>query len=153
MDDSQKNKKWDQRFMDLCNHISNWSEDPHFKVGAVIVGSSNEIISTGYNGFPRGVDASPASRFNRENGEKFFWVEHAERNAIYNSSRSGVKLADCSIYINRFPCADCARAIIQTGIKSIYCPAKPKVDGSLDHSFDVAEIMIGETRLKLNILE
>ncbi|MBL1240246.1 MAG: dCMP deaminase [OCS116 cluster bacterium] len=153
MDGSEKTQKWNRRFRVLCNHIASWSEDPHFKVGAVIVGFSNEIISTGYNGFPRGVDAGQEVRFNRESGEKFFWMEHAERNAIYNAARNGVRLQDCKIYINRFPCADCARAIIQTGITKISCPPKPKNDGALDHSFSVAEIMIGEASLDLCIIE
>ncbi len=148
MSDS-KQDKWDERFLALCNHISTWTEDRDFCVGAVIVGTDLEIRSTGYNGLPRGVLDNDDARFDRPSGEKFFWFEHAERNAIYNAARMGVPLANCSIYVNRFPCADCARAIIQSGINAVICPPKPAHDGALDHSFDVSEIMLKEAGIRL----
>jgi dCMP deaminase len=153
MTSTDKQDKWDQRFLALCNHISNWSEDRDFSVGAVIVGPDLEIRATGYNGFPRGVQSQDDARFDRKSGEKFFWIEHAERNAIYNAARSGAAICGCSIYVNRFPCADCARAIIQSGIKQVYCPAKPKFDGALDHSFDVSEIMLSEAKVRVVTIE
>ncbi|USG62018.1 deaminase [Sneathiella marina] len=150
---SEKNRefKWHQRFMGLCNHISEWTEDRDFKVGAVIVGPDNEIRSTGFNGLPRDIEADEEDRFNRESGEKFFWFEHAERNAIYNAARFGAAISGCTIYVNRYPCADCARAIIQSGIKTLCCPAKPLNDGALDHSFDVSEILLKEAGIMLLI--
>jgi dCMP deaminase len=95
------------------------------------------------------VDSTQEERFDRASGEKFFWFEHAERNAIYNAARVGIAVAGCTIYINRFPCSDCARAIIQSGIETICCPAKPTNDGALDHSFSVAEVLIGEAGVRL----
>jgi len=139
-----KNEKWDRRFLDLCEHISCWSEDRDRGVGAVIVGPDLEIRSTGYNGFARGVHPSDDERHKRTSGEKFFWVEHGERNAIYNAARIGVVLQNCTIYVNRYPCADCARAILQSGITKVVCPPKPQFDGALDHSFDVAAVMFTE---------
>lgn len=141
---TSKQDKWDKRFLALCDHISQWTEDRDFQVGAVIVGPGLEIRSTGYNGFPRGVRSDVEERYDRGSGEKFFWFEHAERNAIYNAGRSGVPLKGCTIYVNRFPCADCARAIIQSGIKAVISPPKPKNDGALDHSFDVSEVLLNE---------
>lgn len=138
---------WNQRFFDLCHHISTWTEDRDFQVGAVIVGPAMEIRSTGYNGLPRGVSDQHENRFDRASGEKFFWFEHAERNAIYNAARMGVALEGCSIYVNRYPCADCARAIIQSGLKQVYCPAIPDFDGALDHSFSVSEVLLREAGL------
>jgi dCMP deaminase len=85
-------------------------------VGSVIVGSGNEIRGTGYNGLPRKVSAHHEARHSRENGEKYLWFEHAERNAIYNMARTGVSTLGCRIYVDNFPCADCARAIIQSGL-------------------------------------
>ena len=85
-------------------------------------------------------------------GEKFFWFEHAERNAIYNAARVGMSLKDCTIYVNRFPCADCTRAIIQAGIGKICCPAKPEFDGALDHSFDVSEVLLAEAGVEFTVL-
>lgn len=143
--------QWRTRFMGLCDEVANWSEDRNFKVGAVIVGPAHEVRSTGYNGLPRGVRASDDRRFDRASGEKFFWFEHAERNAIYNAARMGVALADCTIYVNRFPCADCARAIIQSGIARVIAPAKPAFDGALDHSFDVAETMLAEAGVPVEV--
>lgn len=144
-----KTQLWHERFMGLCNHISMWTEDRDFRVGAVIVGPDLEIRSTGYNGLPRGVKADDDARFDRASGEKFFWFEHGERNAIYNAARIGVSVNDCTLYVNRFPCADCARAIIQSGLSLLVCPPKPVNDGALDHSFDNSEIMLREAGMQL----
>jgi dCMP deaminase len=149
MMNSDKQAKWNTRFMNLCDHISSWTEDRDFQVGAVIVGPDLEIRSTGYNGFPRGVRSDVEERYDRESGEKFFWVEHGERNAIYNAARMGVAINGCTLYVNRFPCADCARAIIQSGISSVCCPPKPSNDGALDHSFDVSEMLLAEAGLEV----
>lgn len=150
MNVSDKQTKWDGRFMALCDHIAQWTEDRDFSVGAVIVGPDLEIRSTGYNGFARGVHSDDDERHNRASGEKFFWVEHGERNAIYNAARIGISLRNCTIFINRYPCADCARAIIQSGITKVVCPLKPKFDGALDHSFDVAAAMFAEVGMVIN---
>lgn len=141
--------KWRARFIGLCDHIAGWSEDRDFQVGAVVVGPGEEIRATGYNGFPRGVSAQDERRFDRASGEKFFWFEHAERNAIYNAARAGTALAGCTIYVNRFPCADCARAIIQSGIVCVECPPRPRNDGKLDYSFAVSETLLAEAGVVL----
>ena len=132
-----------------ANELAAWSEDRDFHVGAVIVGPGHEIRATCYNGLPRGVGAQDDRRFDRSSGEKFFWFEHAERNAIYNAARVGTALEGCTIYVNRYPCADYARAIIQSGIKAVVCPAKPANDGALDHSFAVSEVMLREAGILL----
>lgn len=96
-----------------------FSKDQSTKVGAVIVGINNEVIAMGYNGFPRGIDDDIPERHLRP--EKYDWSEHAERNAIYNAARIGVSLRDSRIYICALsPCNECARAIIQSGIKQVY---------------------------------
>ncbi len=141
---------WTQRFMGLCDHVATWSEDPDFQVGCVVASpDGHEIRSTGYNGFPRGVLASEPARFVRENGEKFFWFEHAERNAIYNAARAGICLSGCILYVNRFPCADCGRAIIQAGISHIVAPPIPIADGALDYSFQVSQQMLREAGVQV----
>lgn len=142
--DESKEAVWAERFLSLADCIAGWSEDRDIQVGAVIVGPHREIRASGYNGLPRGVSDKEEDRFDRASGEKFFWFEHAERNAIYNAARVGTPLAGCTIYVNRFPCADCARAIIQSGIVKVVCPSKPEFDGALDHSFDVSEMMLRE---------
>lgn len=153
VNETSRDEGWRHRFLGLCDQVAGWSEDRDFKVGAVIVGPGHEIRATGYNGLPRGVSAGDDSRFDRASGEKFFWIEHAERNAIYNAARSGAALAGCTLYVNRFPCADCARAIIQSGIACVECPPKPENDGKLDHSFDVSEIMLREAGVSVSAQE
>lgn len=108
---------WDQYFLQMASFVATKSKDPSTKAGAVIVGPNHEVRSTGFNGFPRGVEDSD-ERYN-DRPIKYIYVEHAERNAIYNAARHGTALDGCSIYINGFPCNDCARAIIQAGIKEI----------------------------------
>ncbi len=124
---------WDKRFLDLALEISNWSKDPSTKVGAVIVGLNREILSTGYNGIPRGVNDSFTERNSRPT--KYLYYEHGERNAIYNAARNGIKLDGATIYVTTQPsklpcCADCARAIIQSGIKRV---VQYKLDETPDH--------------------
>jgi dCMP deaminase len=108
---------WDSRFMRLAEHIGAWSKDRSTRVGCVIVGPNREIRSTGYNGFPRGVDDAPEERHTRP--AKYKWTEHAERNAIYNAARIGVSIDGCTMYVPWFPCMDCARAVLQSGIKTL----------------------------------
>jgi dCMP deaminase len=151
--------KWAQRFIQMAEHVSQWSKDPSTRCGAVIVGDDNEVLATGYNGFPRGVeeeetycvtdgtqvyvgdnDHDPensgwidnvweATRLNKrwERPEKYEWVEHAERNAIYNAARSGVRTKGATMYLNYAVecCAGCTRAIIQSGIRRVVGPRRP----------------------------
>ncbi len=110
-------KSWCQYFLDMLPLISSKSKDESTKVACIIVGPDNEIRSTGYNSFPRGINDNLPERQQRP--AKYLFMEHAERNAIYNAARVGVSLKGCTIYIDFIPCADCARAIIQSGIKEI----------------------------------
>jgi dCMP deaminase len=97
------------------------SKDQSTHIGAVIVGPDNEIRSLGWNGFPRGINDDVPER--QERPEKYFWMSHAERNAIFNAARVGIPLKGCVMYTNAMPCADCAISIIQAGIKNIYLDA------------------------------
>lgn len=105
-------EKWNQRFFNLAAHIATWSKDST-QVGCVIVGRNRELLSTGYNGLPRGIDEAD-NRTSRP--AKYQWTEHAERNAIYNAARNGISLKGSKLFTNWFPCSDCARAIIQSGV-------------------------------------
>ena len=106
--------KWDNRWLDLADHISQWSKDQSTKVGCVVVGKANQVLSLGYNGFPRGVNDRLPERHERP--AKYQWTEHAERNAIYNAAQTGTSLTGAVLYVPWFPCVDCARGIVQAGI-------------------------------------
>ena len=109
--------KWNRRFMELAFMVASWSKDPSTKTGAVVVGPDREIRATGYNGLVRGVDDNIPERMERPTKYDFF--EHAERNAIYNACLTGISLKGCVMYATHAPCTDCARAIIQSGIKTV----------------------------------
>jgi dCMP deaminase len=115
-----KIQKWDKRFLDLSKNIAQWYSDRSSKVGCVIAGPDNEIRSVGYNDFPRGVK-DIEERHARP--LKYSVTEHSERNAIYNAARVGIPLQGCTLYCGSTmfgpPCADCARAIIQSGITRV----------------------------------
>lgn len=114
---------WHDHFFNLVFEILKKSKDPSTKVGCVIVGPDHEIRSTGFNGFPRGVDEKIPARWERP--EKYHWVEHAERNAIYNAARMGISLKGCTLYQPGLPCSDCARAIVQAGIIQVFSRGRP----------------------------
>lgn len=109
--------KWHRRFMELAFLVATWSKDTSTKTGAVVVGPDREIRATGYNGLVRGVDDNIPERLQRPTKYDFF--EHAERNAIYNACLTGTSLKGCVMYATHAPCTDCARAIIQAGIKMV----------------------------------
>lgn len=142
-------RKWDSRFLSLCSHIAEWSEDPSRKVGAVVVGDGHCVISTGYNGLPRGISDLHPDRFDQTSGTKYFWMEHAERNAIYNAARGGATLLNSTIYTNLFPCADCARAIIQSGIKALVTFSAPKNEERFAHSMQASLAMLHEAGVEV----
>lgn len=106
----------------MVDLVASKSKDLRTKVGCIIVGPDKDIRSTGYNGFPRGVNDNIPERL--QPPAKYMWTEHAERNAIYNALRSGASVKDCYIFMRAFPCADCARGIIQSGIKYIVVAAE-----------------------------
>lgn len=103
--------------MDMARLVAGWSKDPSTKTGAIVVGPDREIRATGYNGLVRGVDDNKPERMERPTKYDFF--EHAERNAIYNACLTGTPLKGCVLYATHTPCTDCARAIIQAGIRMV----------------------------------
>lgn len=106
-----------QVFMTMAYTMALASKDSRSKIGAVIVGPDNEIRSTGYNGFPRG--CCDTFEYRQEPNEKDYWFSHAEVNAIFNAARVGIPTKSCTLYTMAYPCADCARAIIQSGINKV----------------------------------
>ncbi len=135
--------------MSMCEFLASWSEERGRKVGAVIVGSGNTVVSSGYNGLPRGVLSHFENRHDRSSGEKYYWFEHAERNAIYNAARLGIGIEGCRIYTNLFPCADCTRAIIQSGIVRIITRTPPENDPIFRDSMNISMKMLGEAGVEV----
>ena len=105
---------WDVRFLELAQHVANWSKDPRTKVGAVLVNDTNQVLSLGFNGFPRGVLDLEARYTNRET--KLLFVAHAERNALDNCFAD---TRGSTLYVTLPPCNECVKSIIQKGIKRI----------------------------------
>ena len=111
---------WDQYFMGIAILSSMRSKDPHTSVGACIVGGDNKILSVGYNGMPRGCsdDEYPWDRENEDPLQtKYLYVCHAELNALLNYT--GTNLQGARIYTTLFPCNECTKALIQSGIKEV----------------------------------
>jgi len=124
--------KWDLRFMRMADlEVAQWSKDRSSKVGCVIV-KDREIVATGFNGMPRGIDDNIEAR--HAHPEKRFWFIHSELNAIINAMRQGKSTLGCDLYVNWFPCDLCAGSIVQAGIKRIYC----------DKEHDLNNIKYGE---------
>ena len=110
---------WDEYFMGIAMLAARRSKDPNTQVGACIVSEDNIIISTGYNGMPKGCsdDIFPWERDGQQDMTKYPYVVHAELNAILNAN--GRDLRGSRIYVALFPCNECAKAIIQSGVKEV----------------------------------
>jgi dCMP deaminase len=137
--------KWNRRYIDLAREVSTWSKDPSKKIGAVIVGEHCQILSQGYNGFPRGV-FDFEDRYN-DRPTKYKYVVHAEMNAIYNATLNGVKCHGSSLYVWGLPiCSECAKGIIQVGIKHVYIPNESfGVNPMWDEAFEFSKSMFEES--------
>lgn len=119
-----RNDAWHKRYMDIAKEVAKWSKDPSRKIGAVIIGDKGQIISQGYNGFPRGINDDVRRYEDRQT--KYKYVVHAEANAIYNAIHNGADCSDSTIYVTGLPvCHECAKAIIQTGIRKVVMDTLP----------------------------
>lgn len=118
---------WDEFFCKMAETVKMKSKDRSTKCGCVIASKDHAVLSVGFNGFPRGVNDDIDSRHERP--IKYSFTEHAERNAIYNAARHGIRLEGATLYLagGGLPCDDCARAVIQSGINEVV---------SLDIPFD-----------------
>lgn len=140
---------WDDYFMTMAYLVASKSKDQSTHIGAVVVGPKNEVRSVGYNSFVRGLRDDVKER--QERPEKYLWFEHGERNAIYNATLIGVSLEGCRMYTNGVPCMDCARGIIQSGIKEVIIDSKWDEDNNekwKEHHKKSLE-MFAETGIKI----
>ena len=114
--------KWDSRWLEIAGVVSTWSKDPSTKIGAIAV-KDKRLVSTGYNGFPRGIQDYDDRWNNRE--EKYKYVVHAEMNCIYNANYHNQSLKGSTMYIVGLPvCHECAKGIIQAGVVRVVAEFK-----------------------------
>lgn len=139
MSDVQYHTNWDIRFLDLAFHIAQWSKDPSTKVGAVIANDQHQVLSLGYNGFPRGVK-DLKSRY-EDRPTKLLFVAHAERNALDNAYTD---VRGATLYTTLCPCNECAKSIIQRGIRKVIT-TKPDKEKWLLFNFETTLTMFRES--------
>lgn len=122
---------WDDTFMGIAKLIAQRSKDPNTQVGAVIVGKDKRILSLGYNGMPAGMsdDLNIWERDGDELCQKYTYICHAEENAILNYRGNFGSLEGATIYVSLFPCNNCAKQIVQSGIKTVIYESD-KYDGT-----------------------
>lgn len=111
---------WTEYFLQIAALAATRSKDRSTKVGAVIVDNSRAVVSTGYNGFPAGIDDEIEERHERPT--KYLYTCHAEENAILSAARRGVSVNNCTLYCTHQPCSRCARGIVQAGIRKVVFP-------------------------------
>ena len=143
--------KWDERYMSLAKEVSTWSKDPSSKIGAVAIGDKGQVLSQGYNGFPRGIEDAKIRYDNRET--KYKYVVHAEMNVIYNATYNGVSLNGATLYVYGLPvCSDCAKGIIQVGIKKVVVP-RMKIQDPWKESWQRSVQMFDEADVKWSMID
>ena len=145
-----KIQTFDELFMKMVYLTALKSKDPSTKIGAVIV-KDNRIISTGYNGFPIGVNDLTERYNNRETKYKF--VVHAEHNSILAAARFGISTLGSTLYTNGFPCNNCMKSIIQSGISEVVIHSLwPEMKHSdWEESTIISKTMLSESNLKLRM--
>jgi len=138
--------KWAIRFINLAEHIAEWSKDPSTKVGAVVVDDLNRVISLGFNGFPRGVRDTEPRYADRK--IKYRMIVHSEENAIYGADRP---VRGMTLYTTLFPCSSCAKTIIQSGIALVVFSRWPTLNWLDDAK--ISATMMEEAGLRLQLLD
>ncbi|MFM1774312.1 MAG: hypothetical protein RL124_1084 [Acidobacteriota bacterium] len=139
--------KWHWRYMELAKCVALWSKDPSSQIGSVAVGAKGQILSQGYNGFPRGIKDSHERLTDRPT--KYKYVVHAEMNVIYNATYNGISLDNSILYVWGLPiCSDCAKGIIQVGIREVYWCCDKDIPENWKESMDLTASMFQEVGIK-----
>lgn len=135
---------WEEYFIRMAELVASRSKDPSTKVGCVVVSYDNTVLSTGYNGLPRGVLDLPERM---ERPVKYLWTAHAEENAVAQAARNGISLDGATAYVTHSPCCRCARALIQAGI--LHIVVAPGQTSMPQEEFDVAAQMFAEVGIEV----
>lgn len=145
------NLKWDKRYLKLAQEVSTWSKDPSRKIGAVAVGHKGQVLSQGFNGFPRGINDSRDRLEDRETKYKF--VVHAEMNVIYNACYNGVSLDGATLYVTGLPvCSNCSLGVVQVGIRRVVMP-KQEIPESWNDSWKLSRRVFYEAGVKWQFVD
>lgn len=140
---------WDKKFLDVAALVASWSKDPSTKVGCVITDEDHNILSSGYNGFPRGI-ADDERIDNREC--KIRLIAHAEANAVAAAARNGHALKGGTVYITLPPCSQCAALLIQAGVRGlVYLKAVNMERWAAD--WDIAQSLLTEAGIQFEEVE
>ncbi len=149
-------ERWDRHFLGLSLYHSRMSKDPSTRVGSVIVGPDREILSAGFNGFPRGIADTPERLNDRD--AKLKLVVHAEMNALLAAARTGIRLKGCTLYLSATddsgliwggpPCTRCTVEIIQVGIAEIVSYPAKAVPSRWHEDLALAKTLIEEAGVK-----
>lgn len=137
---------WHQRFMKLADQVAKWSKDPSTKVGCVLI-KDRRIISTGFNGFPKGINDDINRLMDRE--KKYELTIHAETNAIITAAIHGVSTDGCSAYVTMHPCSRCSAALINAGIKDVYVKGCKDIPERWLENFILASKLLEEAGIPL----
>lgn len=144
-------KKQIKNYSQLTYAISLFSKDPDKKVGSIFLHPKTfQILSTGYNGFPRKVNETK-KRWKKP--EKYKWVVHSEQNGIYNATLNGVKLKNSILFTTKFPCNDCAKGLIQAGINTIYTYKPDLNHKTWGQSVKISLEMFKESNITIHYLD
>lgn len=133
--------KWDDRFLTIARTIASWSKDPSRQVGCVVIDDDRNQLSSGYNGFPRGISDDLGRLSDRS--QKLRIIVHAEANAVAAAARNGHSLKGGTIYVTMRPCCQCASLLIQAGIKQVVTPVPIRVP-DWEEDFRMAEYLLHE---------
>ncbi len=144
--------KWHKRYLILAKDVASWSKDPSRRIGAVTVGAKGQVLSQGYNGFPRGIRDTEERYNDRELKYKF--VVHAEMNCIYNATYTGTSLDGSTLYVHGLPvCSECAKGIIQTGIKEVFWTVDEEIPDRWTNSYATTKNMLREAGINITYID
>lgn len=137
------------RFLPVARALAALSKDPSTQVGALLLDEDCNVLSTGYNGFPRGVADTPGRL--QERATKLTLIAHAEANAIAQAARVGASTLGSTLLVTELhPCADCAKLIVQAGIRRVYAPRRPPIDNNRwDEQERIATLIFEEANIEV----
>ena len=140
------------KYFKLARYMADlFSKDPNTKVGCILLAAESlHVLSIGYNGMPRGVLEIDSARWERPS--KYSYVEHAERNSLYNACRGGVSTDGCIAVTTVFPCCECCRALIQSGVKTVVTAEPDYDDAQYGPDFNISSGMLTEARVDVVLL-